>query len=297
MCLAALRLPGGQFTKQQADNAWNNNPDGAGFGYALNGKIFVRRLMKFEPFWEELEAAQLGDARNVPIMIHFRWATHGEESKQNVHPFYVHPNLIMCHNGIINISSKREEDKTRSDTNIFVRSILASLPHNFWRNWATMWLIESAIGSDKMIFLHSSGQYVIANEKNGDWNKEGTIWFSNNSCDAKYTRYTMTVKDGWQTWRGHDSYFGEGSFDEDEDRMVEVYNADCDFCHKTFNWYLSNHRSDKICKLKLATDMGDERLCDKCYSDWQSWNVPDDVGASSTAIIGPIKQEGRIVAP
>lgn len=63
-----------------------NNPDGAGIMYPENGEIrIIKGLMTIQSVFEALKA--IPDPKSIPIVIHFRFATHGAKSAENTHPF------------------------------------------------------------------------------------------------------------------------------------------------------------------------------------------------------------------
>jgi len=94
------------------NECFKNNPHGAGIMYPQNGKIRVLKgLMDIESVLNALN--QIPNAKNIPIVIHFRFATHGDKSAENTHPFPLsgdYNDLIkldtevyraMVHNGIM----------------------------------------------------------------------------------------------------------------------------------------------------------------------------------------------------
>jgi hypothetical protein len=65
---------------------FKNNPDGAGFMYPQNGKIRVLKgFMTLESLLNALN--EIPDSKKIPIVIHFRYGTHGSKSAANTHPF------------------------------------------------------------------------------------------------------------------------------------------------------------------------------------------------------------------
>jgi hypothetical protein len=65
---------------------FKNNPHGAGLMYPSNGQIRVLKgLMDISSVLNALN--EIPDSKSVPIVIHFRFATHGDKSAENTHPF------------------------------------------------------------------------------------------------------------------------------------------------------------------------------------------------------------------
>lgn len=86
-----------------------NNPDG--FGFAIPGKKPYKAL-DFEKFVDSINKVD----EDLPMIIHFRKATHGSIKKANCHPFRDNDNGIsFAHNGMLNGISTAH-DKTDSET-------------------------------------------------------------------------------------------------------------------------------------------------------------------------------------
>lgn len=86
-----------------------NNPDG--FGFAMSGEKPYKTL-DFGKFVNEID--KIDD--DLPMIIHFRKATHGSIKKANCHPFRDNDNGIsFVHNGMLNGISTTH-DKTDSET-------------------------------------------------------------------------------------------------------------------------------------------------------------------------------------
>lgn len=268
MCLAAYLTPGAKLTPEQIETAWFNNSDGAGWGWAEKGKLHVQRyslLNAFKPAFLEWQ-----EKNDYPCMVHFRFGTQGSRDKQNVHPFFVNDSVIMCHNGVIGIESNAEADLSKSDTRIFNEYILAALPHNFFRNSGIIWLIESAIGTDKIIFMHKSGEVVIANENKGYWNEEKSIWFSNNSYEAKKAALCWD-REPWREY--YSNKYGKSKWTHEY--KIPNYER-CQYCDKMFNTKENTLFAQVKSKGLLppwAED--DELICDDCFEEYEIYYRED----------------------
>lgn len=85
-----------------------HNPHG--FGFALPGQKPFKTL-DFQRFIKEVYSAD----EDLPMILHFRYATHGSIKPSNCHPFKDDSNnLIFAHNGVMNIQTM--PDKTDSET-------------------------------------------------------------------------------------------------------------------------------------------------------------------------------------
>lgn len=108
---------------------WNANKDGAGFMYSEDNKlVFKKGLMSFEDFLKEYDACNPIDKE---VIIHFRFATHGAIANEQTHPFIIHGNVGVMHNGIINFEDEltgydceddeeeEEEENEGNEENVF----------------------------------------------------------------------------------------------------------------------------------------------------------------------------------
>jgi hypothetical protein len=153
-------------------NSWDKNPDGAGFMYAEDEKLtIVKGLMTFEAFCAAYEPH-----KSKKCVLHFRIATHGGVNEQNTHPFQVTDTLGMVHNGILN--NVKTPNAEWSDTWHFTEMYLKKY-HYLWLDNEFKDLVESYIGSSKLILMDNLGKVEIFKEKSGYW--DSNCWFSNKS--------------------------------------------------------------------------------------------------------------------
>lgn len=177
MCIAIVKPQGTEISDEILNNCFENNSDGAGIAYAKDGKIYVIKGIfnkdKFIKVVREVEKIAQGD-----ILIHCRIATSGEIDKTNCHPHKVNDNLVMIHNGVLDINVPKNSKV--SDTVLFIKNYLSKLPNNFEKSEPIMHLIEKAIGkNNKFAFLNNEGKAYICNKKSGII--DGGIWYSNSS--------------------------------------------------------------------------------------------------------------------
>ena len=174
MCLLILKPAGKTIPKSYLENASERNPHGCGIAYAKEGQITVEKSAK----WSASEIQMILDEHSDhPAIIHFRYATHGSQNKDNTHPFVLNDSWVAAHNGIIpNMKTLHDE----SDTRAFLRQRVIPLLQSNVRldDDAILKQLGKAMGNtNKMAFLCVDGSFGIANKKAGHW-KDG-VWYSN----------------------------------------------------------------------------------------------------------------------
>jgi len=184
-------------------NSWQNNPDGTGFGYIVDDQLMITKFPVSTPLDEIYEDyCQIRIQTELPMIIHFRIATHGKVALENMHPFKVNDSVIMAHNGIIpNFGTD-----VLSDTKDFIARFLKFMPDDFHLKDGKLNAIESVIGKSKLVFLDEFGNFKIINEKAGIWDKED--WYSNTS----YLYVYESKKDKKKKKKNKDSTITEDFF-------------------------------------------------------------------------------------
>lgn len=148
-----------------------NARNGDGIGVMANGTT-VRFLGRTQGI-DALTLVRALAAAKIPYGLHFRWATHGDLSAANVHPFAIpDTDMYVMHNGVI---GWLPTDGVRSDTATYVDEFLSGSPGvasgDYWRD------VETDIGAgNKMLVMDGAGSFRILNEYLGDW-IDG-IWYS-----------------------------------------------------------------------------------------------------------------------
>ena len=167
-------------TKEYLKKAWTCNPDGAGYMFADDSKVKIRKgFMSFEAFIEALERdAKMYDLGHKSVVLHFRIATHGGVNAVNTQPFAVSNNIKdlqalsgessygFAHNGII--YGYGDNKKQISDTADFVMTLLSKLD-NISNDDVLMLL-------DELAYANSSRFVLMANDGTvhlmGAWEKD-----------------------------------------------------------------------------------------------------------------------------
>jgi len=175
MCIAIMKSANKKISKATLRRCYDANPDGAGFMYAEDKQLVVKKgYFTFKEFYKEYKPH--GDKQ---VLIHFRIKTHGPIDKDNCHPFLVNNSLGFIHNGIINGYGDSKESDTIQFNNSILKKIVSKHGNNSLFDDPMVELIENVIGYSKLVFLDRHGNYTIMNEKKGNWN-DG-VWYSNMS--------------------------------------------------------------------------------------------------------------------
>lgn len=188
MCLALCSPVGVVVPKENLEEAFKSNDDGAGFAYAENDQLHIEKgFMTFDSFYEAYKPHE-----EKAAIVHFRIKTHGDVDQDNTHPFQVGKHLAFIHNGVIS-RVNRDEDKSKSDTYWFNQKLLVPIykkDSRFIFKDHFKELIQEYIGGSKLVFLNNKGHHTIVNEKAGHW-KDG-VWYSNHSYEPRkaITPYT-----------------------------------------------------------------------------------------------------------
>ena len=163
MCVIVLQPAGAELSGNKFRNCWSRNPDGGGFAYVAEGELWIDKgYFDMKEMLTEYRKAR-GIYPDSPFLLHFRIATVGPVDGENTHPFRVRDDLVMAHNGTI----QGFGDKERSDSYDFAKTVLASLKPG-WEEDETMgWLVEKAIGYNKIALLRSDGAMTILAVHNG----------------------------------------------------------------------------------------------------------------------------------
>jgi predicted glutamine amidotransferase len=174
-----------------------SNPDGAGFAYTLNERVYVEKgFMSYKEFENALAGLEKRlkkdnlTCTDIPIFFHFRIGTHGATIPALTHPFPISTNtknlfaldyatdIVMAHNGIINSINVTG---AHSDTTQYISKILVPLRNadtEFYKNPHFQELMTNTIDGSRFIFLTDTGEMVTI----GNWltsEEEPGVLFSN----------------------------------------------------------------------------------------------------------------------
>ena len=174
MCIAIYKPAGRNIPRSTLARCWSRHPHGAGFAVPNNqGGIKIRKSMSWQGFYK----AWAEDAHvDRPMVVHFRYATHGARNIRNCHPHRVSRDLVMIHNGVIRRMTRYATSK-KSDTSAFVERVLKDLSVETVYSDGGVRLLQDYVGNSKLVFLDSAGRPQIVGEEKGTW--EGGLWYSN----------------------------------------------------------------------------------------------------------------------
>lgn len=211
MCIIAIVKSGVEMpSKEILQTCWRNNPDGAGYMFARNGKVEIRKgFMTFANFYTSLMSLSEKDQKELPFILHFRIGTSGGNVPQNTHPFPISKDvsllqskrkkcdIAVAHNGIISIKQKR---KDISDTMEYISTRLYkyfALPINPLEHSFLLDLIGEEIDS-KFAFLEGSGRITTI----GTFNESNGVYYSNYGYETK----TYNVSNAYRYSYLYDDY-------------------------------------------------------------------------------------------
>lgn len=201
MCLAIFKPAKAVIPTEHLFNGYENNDNGCGFAYSEKGKLhIVKGLFSFKDF-----LAQYREHEDCPMIIHFRWATHGNTNVTNCHPFNIlNGQFAMIHNGVLPIHLTIKE---LSDTGNFAKLVMEPMLRNgvHPNKPAFRFLVEQAIGrGNRVALMAANGDVTIYNEDDGEY--EDAIDKNNKQLFGTYKKEGKDVKYCAKVWYSNDCY-------------------------------------------------------------------------------------------
>ena len=186
MCLIIQADKPKKITDTMVNCAYQNNSDGFGVMFYDEDKIQVRKIGQPKSFNHLEKVWSSFKNLNIPMGLHFRFATNGNTNKGNSHPFQIlskqhgdDRDMWLMHNGAMLPTPMIDNDK--SDTHQFIKWVLkpqlVNNPDLLLNHEYTDMLAEQ-IGTDKFLFLDDkSKEFTIINAEQGKQNDD--MWLSN----------------------------------------------------------------------------------------------------------------------
>lgn len=204
MCmLTVFPMPGllDEKTIERLSNGAQTNDDGHGWAVVVGSQILTGKSMDATLAIEGFARAY--SRATGPALFHSRWATHGETTVANTHPFPVRKirDTYVAHNGIMPAESHPEKWDTRSDTRIFADDIL---PQRFRHldSQTTRDRLDKWLGGNKIAILTTNRKYdrqlYVFGLERGYF--EDGVWFSNDDYEGKTYRWLSGLRDTGHEW-------------------------------------------------------------------------------------------------
>lgn len=178
MCIIIVKPAGIELpTLDIFENCKNRNHDGFGFSVP-NEKPF--KTLYYNEFIKAIRHVK----KDVPCIIHFRYATHGAITKRNSHPFKI-DDISFAHNGILKI----EDLEGMTDSETAFKYILHPAIKTYGihsKEFAAT--VETIIGGSKFAFLTDTGEIKLFGKFIND---NGLIYSNESYLSYSYNNYYM----------------------------------------------------------------------------------------------------------
>lgn len=213
MCVIIHRPAGIEFPFTKLKNAVLRNQDGFGLVTHLgSGELDIRREwngIKNDP---DFIYSLMQDAKDYPISLHLRFATAGNKSLENCHPFTVMNkkdhgrDILFFHNGTL--TPFKDTKSSASDSALFNEKILIPLVtmavDAYEDEWASSPRLQSVLQHfagtwNVFSLIDNKDNSLIINRSQG--HEEGGWWASNNSYFGSSGYQYTSLSDGeWEEY-------------------------------------------------------------------------------------------------
>lgn len=203
-------------TKEEIDNCFKQNSDGAGFSWREDGKNhYIKGIMsinKFHRLYEEFKEKKI-----LPHVVHFRTATTGGVVNDLTHPFIVSKDSpvsklswsgedsLLFHNGVV---SGWQKDLLK-----FYMGLAKKIPAGNWSDSRFMAILVHYLGRHALKFEGS--KYALMDNENiwtyGHFLKDSGVHFSNEGYKGG-----SIYRGGW----GY--YYGNEYWDRDDEQNYKM---------------------------------------------------------------------------
>lgn len=232
MCMIAYSSQR-KMTKEEFENAFVSNNDGAGFAWRLDGKVYISKGYKrLDNAWEMYQSFVPDKA---PHAVHFRIGTSGGKGMDMTHPFLVTPTSpvvfdwegevpVLFHNGVLSMWNRDILNHTKehgefsgnvSDTRFLAGRIAVD----------GMEAAQEYLYSDKLIILEPKRTIMV-----GVWIEDNDMFFSNSAYKTRMAyRGTSAITSSKSTNPNAKNYADQSMqnlIDELEEEEFERYFAE-----------------------------------------------------------------------
>ena len=183
MCLIIHKPAGVQIPLWIIESAAEYNPDGVG--------IMARdKAQRWLSIGNAKVAARLDALTNVEAAVHFRWATHGNVTTDNVHPFRLNNGGYLMHNGVLSKYAPLTKLNSHvSDSRMFVKKFVNPMIREYG-NVHRMQMDAEVVGSAILTMMH--GKFA---RFGSGWVEYDGAWYSNEyawDCPLAYAYSAST---------------------------------------------------------------------------------------------------------
>lgn len=217
------------------------NKDGAGLSFVDDSGI-LQVMHSFDYDIVEKMIREF-EKENREFVVHFRYSTAGNNSKDNLHPFYITDDLVMFHNGTI---MEFAGDKKKSDTRLFSEFLAEIGIHTMDDVKLFENEIIELIGTsyDKLVFMDSLGEIYIINDWIGEYSYDGLLWSSSIDPFREVKQAKKKSKVFANAW-DYDYYEHTRTFDNNYSEIIDSFgNFSPD--EMDILQYLMDYEPDKI---------------------------------------------------
>jgi predicted glutamine amidotransferase len=185
---------------------WKDNPHGAGIAFIDDNKLTITKGIMTRSFLNKCLKSHLYET----VIVHLRFATHGNKDIDNTHPFLTcSGGAAMAHNGIL--PSPWSSSGSVSDSRMMAETLSMLKVIDIVRDSAQ---IGYQIGHNKLVFLSKEGFIHIINHELGEWIEKGKTWISN-----RITPFHST--DNWWNESKYDKFSSSVSLDDENLKRTE----------------------------------------------------------------------------
>jgi len=219
MCCIIYRQKGTKLIKKDnLEKVIRKNPHGWGVCYIENGEVKEYKSLKMEDAFNTVRKLEEAD---IEFLFHVRWATKGEKSLQNCHP-YKYSNGFLFHNGTMEKIEMWK--KEMSDSWHFTFYLDKQLRKYRQPLKESLDALSDKIGESRLAIMEKDGSVHLY----GKWHeidgclyskKDWMIEYVYNNNNYHYTRGKQSYYDNWDEFINYDKHIENKNDDFDIDSM------------------------------------------------------------------------------